>query len=136
MKVTLGDVARFPRPGMAMPGRFQFSPDGTWLTFLWAPDGGLARTLWGLNLKTGEKQELVRPPGEGVTDANISREEALRRERMRQRETGVTSYDWAADSPVMLVPIRGHVYLWPLMERVASGAIDPKIRAVQKMIQA
>ncbi|HLG43115.1 MAG TPA: prolyl oligopeptidase family serine peptidase [Planctomycetota bacterium] len=127
MKITLDDVARFPRPGTAAPARLRFSPDGKRLTYLWSEAGTLARTLWEVDLATGERREIVRPPDEGATDANVSREEALRRERARLRETGITHYDWADDAPVLIAPIRGDVYAWPGMRKIAERAETPKL---------
>lgn len=129
MKIALDDVARFPRPGMAMPGRLRFSPDGRLLTYLWSEAGTLARTLWAFDVATGERREIARPPGggEGATDENVSREEALRRERARMRETGITHYDWADDAPVMLVPIGGDAYVWPGMSKAVQDARTPRL---------
>src|SRR5207248_3286268 len=67
---------------------------------------------------------------EGVTEANVSREEALRRERQRLRETGVTDYVRAADAPAVLVPLRGDLYRVEPgrpAQRLTSGAVDPKL---------
>jgi dipeptidyl-peptidase-4 len=109
-ELTLDLVARYPRPGLAMPGAFAFSPDGKTLTFLDAPDGGLRRVLCALDVATGERRVLF-DPGAGVTDENVSREEQLRRERARLLHTGVTSYAWADDADVILVPLGGELWL-------------------------
>lgn len=123
-RITLRDVAHMPRPGTAIPGRFRFSPDGRLLTFLWSESGGFSRSLWAWDLAAGGKRELVRPPEDAPP---ISREEELRRERARMRETGVTHYEWARKAPVILVSIGRDVYRWPGMKLIARGAIDPKI---------
>jgi dipeptidyl-peptidase-4 len=122
VELTLELVARYPRPGTAVPGRIGFAPDGR-LTFLWSPEGGLS-----LDLATGQRERIFDPPVE-VTDENVSREEALRRERQRLRETGVTHYYWAKDAPVLLVPLGGELYRVAdgKTERLTAGAIDTKI---------
>lgn len=129
MKLTPELVARFPRPGMAVPGQVAYAPDGRSVTFLFSERGDLQRDLWSLDLKTGARARLPPPPAEPLTDANVSRAEALRRERLRLRETGITEYAWAKDVPVLLVPMRGTLFRlaggrW---ERLTEGAMDPQI---------
>ena len=123
-------VAKFPRPGMAIPGKIRFSPDAKFLSYLFSSRGDLARELWRLDLASGQKAHWLSPPGEAVTEANISREEVLRRERLRLRETGITDYIWAEKANVMLVPLRGDLYRWKdgSTEKMAGGGIiDPQI---------
>ncbi|MGZ4209727.1 MAG: DPP IV N-terminal domain-containing protein [Actinomycetota bacterium] len=129
--VTLEDVARQPRPGTTAPEQLRFSPDGKTLAFLYLPPGssGLTRVLWALDVATGARAVLFEPEGEGATDATVSREEALRRERLRQMTKGVTTYEWAAEAPIILAPILGE--LW-IVENgsarvVGSGATDPHL---------
>jgi dipeptidyl-peptidase-4 len=128
MELTLDLVARYPRPGTAVPGKIGYAPDGRLVTYLHSLDGGLSRDLFALDLATGRRERVFAPPDEGATDENVSREEALRRERQRLRETGVTHYLWAEDAPVMLVPLRGELYGVENGRAtcIASGALDPK----------
>ncbi|HKB17348.1 MAG TPA: DPP IV N-terminal domain-containing protein, partial [Planctomycetota bacterium] len=128
-ELTLDLVARYPRPGTAIPGKIAFSPDGRLLTYLHAPEGGLARVLHAMEVATGATRVLFAPPGGGVTDANVSREEALRRERQRLRETGVTHYAWSETGATLLVPIGGDAWAGTggSMRLVARGAIDPHL---------
>ena len=117
-RLTLAQVASYPRPGMAGPAGIGFMPDGSALTWLQSASGSLVRSLWRVDLETGERSVLVGPddaPGE------LTREEELRRERTRTRELGVTSYSWArdADPPVLLIPGG------PLL-RVVVGNSDPE----------
>ena len=111
--ITLDDVARMPRPGTTGPEQIAFSPDGRTLTFLAPPHGGatLSRVLWKHDVRTGAQEVLFEPRGSGVTDAAVTREEALRRERMRQTTAGVTSYRWAERAPIIVVPLLGDVWL-------------------------
>src|SRR5919198_179644 len=129
-RLTVADVARYPRPGTAIPGRIAYTPDGRSVTYLFSDRGDLTRDLWRLDLATGRREKAFEPPGQGVTDQNVSREEALRRERLRLRETGVTDHVWAEAAPVMLVPLRGDLYRVEAAGApalVASGAVDPKL---------
>src|SRR5262245_48308186 len=129
-RLTVADAARYPRPGTAIPSRIAYAPDGRAVTYLFSQRGDLVRDLWRLDLATGRRAIAFEPPGAGVTDQNVSREEALRRERMRLRETGVTDHVWAEAAPVMLVPLRGDLYrveAGGAPTLVASGAVDPKL---------
>lgn len=112
-------VARLPLPGFNVPVNVRFSPDGRLITFLYSADGTLSRQLWAFDPETGARELLVRPPGEGETDANLSREEALRRERQRQRGFGVTAYAWSKTGETLLVPVRGAIYV----QRGVSGTL-------------
>src|SRR6202162_2197370 len=105
-------VARYPRPGMAIPGRLHYSPDAKFVTYLFSERGDLVRDLWRLDLASGRTEHWLSAPGEAVTEENISREEVLRRERLRLRETGITEYFWAEKANVMLLPLRGEPYRW------------------------
>ena len=129
-QLTPAQVAHFPRPGMAIPGKIRYSPDAQFVTYLYSERGDLVRDLWSLDLATGRKQRFLSPPGETVTEENISREETLRRERLRLRETGITDYIWAEKANVMLLPLRGDLYGWAegsLTRLAGGGVIDPKI---------
>jgi dipeptidyl-peptidase-4 len=133
-------VARIPAPGMNVPTAVRFSPNGKLLTFLWSEEGTLQRQLYAYDPETRRRELLVRPPGEGVTDANVSREEALRRERQRERGFGVTSYAWSREGDTLLVPIRGDLYVQhgtegPLRQ-VTEGmnAIDPQLSRDGSMV--
>jgi len=129
-QLTPEQVARYPRPGMAIPGKIRYSPDAKFVTYLVSERGDLVRDLWGLELATGRRQRWLSPPGETVTEENISREEMLRRERLRLRETGITDYIWAEKANVMLLPLRGELYRWAegsVTQFTGGGVIDPKI---------
>ncbi len=125
-------VARYPRPGMAIPGKIHYAPDSKFVTYLFSEQGGLVRDLWHLDLSTGETEHWLAPPGEAVSEENISLEEALRRERQRLRETGITDYLWAEKANVMLLPLRGDLYQWKegaMAKLTGGGVIGPKITA-------
>jgi len=133
--LTPEDVATYPLPGMAIPGDFAFSPDDRLITYLYSPDESLTRQLYAFDPESGEERLLVAPPGGGTTEERVSLEEALRRERQRQRGLGVTRYAWARDANRLLVPLQGALYVQDgdgaaLREIVASGphpALDPRL---------
>src|SRR6267378_5392817 len=123
-------VARYPRPGLAIPGRLRYTPDSKFITYLFSERGDLVRDLWRLDLSSGQREHWLSAPGEAVTEANISRDEVLRRERLRLRETGITDYFWAEKANVMLLPLRGELYRWAggaTTRLTGGGVIDPKI---------
>src|SRR3982074_1233615 len=129
-QLTPEQVARFPRPGMAIPGKIRYSPDTKFVTYLFSERGDLVRDLWSVDLASGIKQRFLSPPGDTVTEENISREEALRRERLRLRETGITDYVWAEKANVMLLTLRGELYRWAeekVTRLTGGGVIDPKV---------
>ncbi len=119
---------------MRVPGNITFSPDSSLIAYLWSAQGDLNRQLYAYDPQTGETRLLVSPPDGGTTDENISLEEALRRERQRQREFGVTSYAWGKKNRRLLVPIRGDLYLQEgpgaplqmILDSQGSPALDPQ----------
>ncbi|HFQ92585.1 MAG TPA: S9 family peptidase, partial [Anaerolineae bacterium] len=90
--------------------------------------------LFVYNLETNTARLLIAPPDGGATDDNISLEEALRRERLRQREFGITSYAWSGNGRALLIPLRGSLYvkdmpdgeLRLLVEGGKSPILDPQ----------
>ncbi|MCA9929477.1 MAG: DPP IV N-terminal domain-containing protein, partial [Anaerolineales bacterium] len=100
-------VATYPLPGTAVPGSVRFSPDGRKVSYLHSADSSLTRQLYQFDLETGEHSLLI-DAGGGNTDENVSLEEALRRERMRQREFGITQYTWHKTDKI-LVPLQGGI---------------------------
>ena len=104
------EVAKYPSPGNVAPGAFAFSPDDLLLNFLYSPDHTLSRQLFALKLKTGEKQ-LFFTANKETTEENVSLAEALRRERQRQMETGVTHYEWPRKGNRILVSFPDGLYV-------------------------
>jgi dipeptidyl-peptidase-4 len=103
--LSLSDVARYPRPGTVFPVGMRFSPDDALVTYLASPDGSLTQALFGLDAATGARRVLVEAPRRDAREESESREEALRRERLRERGLGVTSYAWAPKGRRLLVPL-------------------------------
>jgi dipeptidyl-peptidase-4 len=108
---SIEEIAHLPSPGMAFPGSLAFSPDDRLITYLHSPERSLVRQLFAFDIQTGEHRLLVEPPGGGATEENVSLEEALRRERQRQRELGVTQYAWAKHASRLLVPALDGLYV-------------------------
>jgi dipeptidyl-peptidase-4 len=127
-------VASYPLPGMAIPGSIAWSPDDRLITFLWSPERSLVRQLYAFDPQTGVRRLLVAPAGGGTSEENLSPEEALRRERQRQRELGVTRYAWADHANRLLLPMQDGLYVQdgpdaPLRQLVASDQgplLDPQ----------
>lgn len=101
--ITIEDVARLPRPGMAIPGSYQFTPDGRGLAYLHSAEGSLVQSLWLYDFDSGTRRVLAGPPPERP----LSREEELLRERLRIREVGVTSYQFAREAPTRTILLPG-----------------------------
>ncbi len=124
--LPIEEIAHYPLPGMAIPSSLAFSPDGKLVTYLHSPQRSLVQQLYALDIASGEHRLLADAPGEAASGANESLEEALRRQRLRQRELGVAQYDWAAKVNRLLVPSQGDVYVsdgpdQPLHRLVAAG---------------
>ncbi|MGI8916629.1 MAG: DPP IV N-terminal domain-containing protein [Chloroflexota bacterium] len=132
--LTPDDVARYPLPGMAIPSDLAFSADDRCVTYLWSAEGNLTKQLYALDLASGEQRLLLAAQGGGTTDQNVTPEEALRRERQRQRAHGVTQYTWAAHADRLIVPLPDGLYLLDGLDAVprllvgGSGGpiIDPQ----------
>ncbi len=122
--ITLEDIATYPLPGTSLPGSLAFSPDDRWLTWLDSPNDTLVRELDAKDLESGEVVHAVEPPGGGESEENLSPEEKLARERLRQRALGVTRYAWAKQGDRLLIPISGEVWV----KGGESGAIAAELR--------
>jgi len=134
-ELTPEDVATYPLPGMAIPADFAFSPDDRLITYLDSPDESLTRQLYALDPESGDRRLLVASPGGGTTEESVSLEEALRRERQRQRALGVAQYAWARHANRLLIPLQGALFVQdgdgaPLREILPSGphpALDAQL---------
>jgi dipeptidyl-peptidase-4 len=122
--ITLEDIATYPLPGTSLPGSLAFSPDDRWLTWLDSPDDTLVRELYAKDLQSGEVVHAVEPPGGGESEENLSPEEKLARERLRQRALGVTRYAWAKQGDRMMIPLSGEVWV----KGGETGAVASELR--------
>ena len=109
--VDASAAAKLPAPGTVAPSSFAFTPDGHALTYL-NPESAasLSRVLWKVDAAGGTPRVIARPPGSGDTDANVSKEEVLRRERQRLRDTGITQVIRAKSADVAIIPLGGDLY--------------------------
>lgn len=136
-QLSLGDVARYPRPGMDAPIGVSFTPDSRKVAYLLSEAGSLAQELWTYDLATGERHQLTElASGATSSPRSHSLDEELLRERSRLRQQGVTSYQFiqAAQGgpPTLLVPFAGKLYLAREGENLtplpgSEGAIDARL---------
>lgn len=132
--LPIEEIARYPLPGMAIPGNLAFSPDDSLITYLHSPERSLVRQLFAFDPQTGDHRLLVEPTA-GATEEEVSLEEALRRERQRQRELGVTQYAWARHSQRLLVSSLGDLFasdgpgqpLRRLLGAASHPVMDPQL---------
>jgi dipeptidyl-peptidase-4 len=92
------EIVQYPLPGYVAPTSISFSPDDSIITYLLSPDHTLSRKVFAFDLKTGKQDLFFSPLGGGLDESNISPEEKLRRERLRERGLGVTRYEWVKTS--------------------------------------
>lgn len=115
------------------PSQFQWSPDGTRLSYILPEEDRERRNLWVITPESGEKEILVSyeqlrklaPPQEKSTDDEREKERLLR--------YSVASYIWSPDSQSILFTSGGRLYLYRLDEEQAwpvapskAGVRDPK----------
>lgn len=122
--ISIEEVATHPRPGTSTPGSVKFTPDGKHLTYLFSPDGSLNRDLYVQPVEGGERSLLFTPPGGGATEDNLSEEEKLRRERLRMRALGVTSYKWSKKANRFLAPVLGDLWVQQGLDGKPQRIVD------------
>ncbi|KAJ7959345.1 Dipeptidyl peptidase [Quillaja saponaria] len=140
------DIVQYPLPGYVAPTSISFSPDDKLITYLFSPDHSLNRRVFAFDLKTCKQELLFSPPDGGLDESNISPEEKLRRERLRERGLGVTRYEWvntSSKTKVIMVPLPAGIYFhdisYPkpelkLASRSNSPIIDPHLSPDGKML--
>ncbi|WP_235963230.1 S9 family peptidase [Tautonia rosea] len=131
--VDLEAASKHPAPGTTVPTALAFSADSGFVSYLLPEGDGTARVLWRASASENTTPQVIaRPPDEGNTDENVSQEEALRRERLRLRDTGISQIVRAPQSDRSILPLKGDLYLLegtePLRRLTESDApeIDPK----------
>ncbi|KAG6655149.1 dipeptidyl aminopeptidase 4 [Carya illinoinensis] len=129
----LEEIVQSPLPGCGVPSAISFSPDDSIITFLFSPDHTLNRKVFAFNLKTGKQELLFSPPDGGLDESNISPEEKLRRERLRERGLGVTRYEWVKmglTKKAIMVPLPAGIYFQDFSSskpelKIPSAACSP-----------
>ncbi|PON96819.1 Dipeptidylpeptidase [Trema orientale] len=111
------EIVQYPLPGYVAPTSVSFSPDDNIITFLFSPDHTLNRKVFAYDLRSSKQELFFSPPDGGLDESNISPEEKLRRERLRERGLGVTRYEWVKTSSkrkAIMVPLPAGIYLQDL----------------------
>lgn len=84
-------AARTRNFNLGLPRAFRIADDGSRVTFLRTRAGDdTVAGLWVLDVATGEERELYHP---AAAEEQVTREELDRRERAREPQSGVTSYE-------------------------------------------
>lgn len=116
----------------ARPHSFAFHPQDPVLYYLKQDDSGL-QALFVYNLTTHEEKKFIDVQSLlGNSDIKLSDEEKARRERLRQRATGITQYSLSDDGKIIMVPLSGQIFLImkdnaPKELRIEGHAIDARL---------
>lgn len=129
--LTLDRVARYPPPGGRVAGTFKFTHDGQHLYYL-APEGPAgARVLVREVVATGKREVVGRSSADGPS--GLSREEILRRERLRLQDTGITQYVLAERADQVVYAFGDELFLVrpgaaaERLEAPGKGALSPRL---------
>lgn len=93
------EIVQYPLPAYGVPTLISFSPDDSLIAYLFSPDQTLNRKLFVVDPKSGRHDLFFSPSDGGLDENNLSAEEKLRRERLRERGLGVTRYEWVKTTP-------------------------------------
>ena len=100
------------------PAAMSFTPDGNHLLFLRSEARDGQRSLYALNVTSGEENVLLTADQVLQGDSEeLSDEERALRERLRMTASGITSYELSPDGSLVLVPLSGHLYIVTLATR-------------------
>ncbi|KAI8022619.1 Dipeptidyl aminopeptidase 4 [Camellia lanceoleosa] len=131
------EIVQYPLPGYGAPNSISFSPDDSLITYLFSPDYSLNRKVFTFDLKTCKQELFFSPPDGGLDESNISAEEKLRRERLRERGLGVTRYEWVkmnSKKKTIMVPLPAGIYfqdlsLQPELKLISASfpIVDPHL---------
>jgi dienelactone hydrolase len=114
-----------------------FSLNSSKVGFLRPTGQNGASEIWYLNTttKSGAVPRVLATPVEsGDTDANVSLEEALRRERTRMLAQGITSFSWLGDNSV-LFPQKGSLYSLNIPTDDSSAVDAPRLTVDRKSMK-
>ncbi|KAG8381141.1 hypothetical protein BUALT_Bualt06G0091600 [Buddleja alternifolia] len=118
------EIVQYPLPGYGSPISISFSPDDSLIAYLFSPDQSLNRKLFVFDPKSGKRDLFFSPPDGGLDENNLSAEEKLRRERLRERGLGVTRYEWVKTGPKrkrVMVPLPAGIY-------IQDTAVQPELK--------
>ncbi|HZI11189.1 MAG TPA: DPP IV N-terminal domain-containing protein, partial [Myxococcus sp.] len=115
------------------PGAAVITPDERTVYFLRGQPTSMVQTLFAFDVATGQTREVLTPESLlGGAEETLSAEEKARRERMRMRAQGFTSYALSEDGTKLRVSLSGKLYV---LERASGkvtelktgpGVIDPQ----------
>ena len=135
MTFSAEEVSKFPPPGMDFPTSFTFDSDGDRVLFLRTVDSLTAAGVKGLySYDIREGRETLIADQLNKSDAEESLEEQLRKQRLRQMSTGITSYMWSSTGK-LLIPSGSDIYILDSLSGVPRllvssehySCVDPKI---------
>lgn len=111
---------------LGRPSAVRVTPDGTRVLFLRTPSRKPDQRLYAFDVATGQTRELVSPETllKGGEE-QLSTEERARRERMRIKLRGFTSYDLSDDGSLVLVMLSGRAYVVPAGGGAAREVAGP-----------
>ncbi|KAK9147260.1 hypothetical protein Scep_006017 [Stephania cephalantha] len=130
------EIVQYPLPGYAAaPLSISFSPDDALIAYLYSPDSTLSRKVFGFDVASCKHELVFSPPDGGIDETNISPEEQLRRERLRERWLGVTRYEWlksCSTTKRIMVPLPAGIYIHDLSSsktelKLPRGSLSPII---------
>jgi dipeptidyl-peptidase 4 len=132
MPETPDPLVEFPRQvartrgfSLGVPRSFTVSPDGERVVYLRTKTGDdPVSCLWVFEV-SGAKERLVFDPGQEEAERDLTQAERARRERARERSSGVTAY--ATDEAVRraVFTVSGRVFLADLVEGSARELSAP-----------
>ena len=139
--LTFEQVFASPSLNGPVPRGVKLSPDGRYLTVLRNRETDKDRyDLWGYDRNTGTWSMLV-DSEKFASGRELSEDEKMQRERQRIGDlTGIVSYEWAADSEAMLVPLDGDLYLARLggdivrLTDTEESELNPALSNTGKMV--
>jgi len=127
--MTTDPLEEFPRQlartrgfTLGAPRSFTVAPDGSRVVFLRSRAGDdPVSCLWALDLSTGEERCVFDPRTQGLGDEEaLSEAERARRERVRERSSGVTAYATDRDVRRAVFSVSGRPFVADLVE----GTVD------------
>ena len=111
---------------LGRPTAVKVTPDGSRVLFLRTPPRAPDQRFYSFEVATGQARELVAPEQRlKGGEEQLSVEERARRERMRVRLRGFTSYDLSDDGSLVLLTLSGRAYVVPSAGGAAREVAGP-----------
>jgi dipeptidyl-peptidase 4 len=118
-------IARTRGFSLGAPRSFTISPDGQRIAFLRTRGGDdPASSLWVFDVATAAERLVFDPQGD-EEEAELTDAERVRRERARERSTGVTSYATDRDVRRAVFSVSGQLHLADLVDGSARQLTSP-----------